>query len=83
MQDREYVERFKIDKNCTSVCRKAIQEVFRGDMRGEISFEAVKLINHLVKSRKHNVRTDVVDVLLSLRSVTALIDLCCFLISCF
>jgi hypothetical protein len=55
--------------------RKAIQEVFRGDMRGEISFEAVKLINHLVKSRKHNVRTDVVDVLLSLRSDSAFIDL--------
>ncbi len=44
-----------------------MQEVFRGDMRGEVSFEAVKLINHLVKSRKHNVRRDVVDVLLSLR----------------
>merc|ERR1712037_694225 len=33
----------------------------------EISKEAVRLINHLVKSRKHNVRNEVVDVLLALR----------------
>ena len=47
--------------------RSAMEKVFRADMRGEISFHAVKLINHLVKSRKHKVRNDVVDVLLSLR----------------
>jgi len=47
--------------------KNAVEEVFKGDMRGEISMEATKLINHLVKTRKHNVRPEVVDVLRSLR----------------
>merc|ERR1711936_377992 len=47
--------------------KKSLEELFRGDMRGEISLEAVRLINHLVKSRKHNVRNEVVSVLLALR----------------
>lgn len=47
--------------------KNAVEEVFKGDKRGEISLEATRLINHLVKSRKHNVRTEVVDVLRSLR----------------
>ena len=47
--------------------RKSLEEVFRADIRGEISQEATRLINHLVKTRKHNVRNDVVDVLLALR----------------
>jgi len=47
--------------------KNALEEVFKNDMRGEISLEAVRLINHLVKSRKHNVRTEVVSVLLCLR----------------
>ena len=47
-------------KNC-------LEEVFKSDMRGEISLEAVRLINHLVKSRKHSVRPEVVSVLLCLR----------------
>ena len=50
-----------------NLVKNAIEEVFRNDMRGEISLEAVRLINHLVKSRKHNVRTEVVSVLLCLR----------------
>jgi len=49
------------------VVKSAMEEVFKGDMRGEISLEAARLINHLVKSRKHNVRTEVVDVLKALR----------------
>lgn len=49
--------------------KRSLEEVFRGDMRGEISLEAARLINHLVKTRKHNVRTEVVDVLRALRSV--------------
>jgi len=47
--------------------REAVQDLFRADLRGEVSLEAVTLINQLVKSRKHNVRCDVVDVLKSLR----------------
>merc|ERR1719516_661839 len=47
--------------------KNILEELFKSDMRGEISLEAVKLINHLVKSRKHNVRNEVVDVLLALR----------------
>jgi nucleolar complex protein 3 len=47
--------------------RRSLEEVFRGDLRGEVSMEATRLINHLVKSRKHNVKTDVVDVMLALR----------------
>ena len=50
-----------------AIVKKSIEEVFRGDLRGEISMEATRLINHLVKTRKHNVRNDVVDVLLALR----------------
>jgi len=50
-----------------TIVKSTVQQVFRSDMRGEISFNAVKLINHLVKSRKHKVKNDVVDVLLSLR----------------
>ena len=50
-----------------NLVKNALEEVFKNDMRGEISLEAVRLINHLVKSRKHNVRTEVVSVLLCLR----------------
>ena len=50
-----------------NLVKAAVEDLFRSDMRGEISLEAVRLINHLVKSRKHNVRTDVVSVLLQLR----------------
>jgi len=50
-----------------TIVKKALEEVFKGDMRGEISMEACRLINNLVKSRKHNVRTEVVDVLKALR----------------
>ena len=50
-----------------SLVKTSVEELFRGDMRGEISLEAVRLINHLVKSRKHNVRTDVVSVMMCLR----------------
>jgi len=55
------------NEEARSLVKSAVEELFRGDMRGEISLEAVRLINHLVKSRKHNVRTDVVSVLLCLR----------------
>jgi len=47
--------------------KNSLEELFKSDMRGEISLEAVRLINHLVKSRKHNVRNEVVSVLLALR----------------
>ncbi len=50
-----------------NMVKKTLEEVFKGDMRGEISLEAARLINHLVKSRKHKVRTEVVDVLRALR----------------
>ena len=55
------------DSEARKVVKSSLEEVFRGDLRGEISREAVRLINHLVKSRKHNVRNEVVDVLLALR----------------
>jgi len=55
------------DQNARTLVRTSIEEMFYSDLRGEISFEAVKLINHLVKSRKHKVRNDVVDVMLKLR----------------
>jgi len=55
------------NETCRNIVKKALEEVFRGDMRGEVSLEAVRLINHLVKSRKHNVRNEVVSVLLALR----------------
>ena len=55
------------DSEARKVVKASLEEVFRGDLRGEISREAVRLINHLVKSRKHNVRNEVVDVLLALR----------------
>ena len=50
-----------------NLVKNAVEELFKGDMKGEISLEAVRLINHLVKSRKHNVRPEVVSVLLYLR----------------
>ena len=50
--------------------KTAVEDVFKGDKRGEISFEATRLINQLVKSRKHSVRVEVVDVLRSLRLVS-------------
>ena len=50
-----------------ALVRRSLEEVFRADLRGEVSQEAVRLINHLVKTRKHNVRNEVVDVLLALR----------------
>ena len=50
-----------------NLVKNAVEELFKSDMRGEVSLEAVRLINHLVKSRKHNVRTEVVSVLLHLR----------------
>jgi len=56
-----------VDETSRNIVKSSLEEVFRGDMRGEISLEAVKLINHLVKSRKHNVRKEVVSVLLALR----------------
>lgn len=55
------------DTAARTLVRISLEEVFRGDLRGEISQEATRLINHLVKTRKHNVRKDVVDVLLALR----------------
>jgi len=55
------------NETCRNIVKSALEEVFRGDMRGEVSLEAVRLINHLVKSRKHNVRNEVVSVLLALR----------------
>ena len=55
------------EEGCRKMVKNSLQEVFKGDMKGEISWEAVKLINHLVKSRKHNVRPDVISVLLNLR----------------
>lgn len=50
-----------------TMVKEAVRQIFQSDMRGEISFHAVKLINQLVKTRKHRVRNEVVDVLLSLR----------------
>ena len=55
------------DPDSRRVVKSAVREVFRNDKRGEISYSAVRLINSLVKTRKHNVRPDVVDVLQSLR----------------
>lgn len=55
------------NEEARNIVKKSLEEMFKGDMRGEVSFEAVKLINHLVKSRKHNVRNEVVSVLLALR----------------
>ena len=55
------------NEEARTLVKNAIEEVFKNDMRGEVSLEAVRLINHLVKSRKHNVRTEVVSVLLYLR----------------
>jgi len=55
------------NEEARSIVKKSLEEVFKGDMRGETSLEAVRLINHLVKSRKHNVRSEVVKVLLALR----------------
>merc|ERR1719516_859993 len=55
------------NEEARTLVKKALEEVFKNDMRGEVSLEAVRLINHLVKSRKHNVRTEVVSVLLHLR----------------
>ena len=55
------------DAAARGLVRRTLEEVFRADLRGEVSQEAVRLINHLVKTRKHNVRNDVVDVLLALR----------------
>jgi len=50
-----------------TMVKEAVRQTFQSDMRGEISFHAVKLINQLVKSRKHRVKNEVVDVLLALR----------------
>jgi len=55
------------NEECRNTVKSALEEMFKGDMRGEVSWEAVKLINHLVKTRKHNVRNEVVSVLLALR----------------
>lgn len=49
------------------IVRQTLEKVFKGDMKGEISYEACRLINHLVKSRKHYVNMDAIDVLRSLR----------------
>ncbi|CAH1399034.1 unnamed protein product [Nezara viridula] len=46
---------------------KAVRHVFINDKRGEITLEIVRRINHLVKSRKHSVRPDVILVLSSLK----------------
>jgi len=55
------------DLKARTLVKSSLEELFKDDLRGEISFEAVKLLNHLVKSRKHNVKNEVVDVLLALR----------------
>ncbi|XP_014278519.2 nucleolar complex protein 3 isoform X2 [Halyomorpha halys] len=46
---------------------KAIRHVFINDKRGEITLEIVRRINHLVKTRKHSVKPDVILVLSSLK----------------
>lgn len=55
------------DEATRTMVQEAVKQIFQSDMRGEISFHAVKLINQLVKTRKHRVKNEVVDVLLSLR----------------
>lgn len=55
------------DEATRTMVKEAVKQIFQSDMRGEISFHAVKLINQLVKTRKHRVKNEVVDVLLSLR----------------
>merc|ERR1712106_131294 len=62
------------NEECRNTVKSALEEMFKGDMRGEVSWEAVKLINHLVKTRKHNVRNEVVSVLLALRVKNADLD---------
>jgi len=53
--------------NARLIVKKTIEQVFKSDMRGEISKEATRLINHLVKSRKHEVNLEAIDVLKALR----------------
>jgi len=55
------------NEEARNTVKRSLEEMFKDDMRGEISLDAVRLINHLVKSRKHNVRNEVVSVLLALR----------------
>merc|ERR1719187_145084 len=55
------------NESTRKIVKDSVEQVFRSDMRGEISMHAVKLINHLVKSRKHRVRNETIDVLRCLR----------------
>lgn len=57
-----------------TVVKQSIETLLKGDMKGEISLEATRLINHLVKSRKHDVKVEVVDVLRSLRIKSVNLD---------
>jgi len=57
-----------------TVVKQAVEQLLKGDMKGELSLEATRLINHLVKSRKHDVKIDVVDVLRSLRIKSVNLD---------
>ncbi|XP_065336013.1 nucleolar complex protein 3-like isoform X2 [Cloeon dipterum] len=50
-----------------STVAKSISQVLKDDKKGEVSFEIVKRINALVRSKKHAVRPECVSVLLTLR----------------
>lgn len=56
----------------SELCLESLIKVFRGDLTGDSSLDAVRLLNRMIKERKFNVHPEVLSCLLHLRLKTEL-----------
>lgn len=55
------------DRKVSEMCCEAVRKMFKQDKMGQASLAAVKVISGVVKSRNYNVKSELLNVLLSLR----------------